>query len=61
MSGSIRRPEVQAASSDAFSFGVNDAHAQGLRNLMVMATLPWTAMFAMQAEIAEEAVRRVTR
>ena len=52
MIGPICRPYSQEASTDAFSFGAADMHAQSLRNMMVLATLPWMAMWAVGAEMA---------
>lgn len=37
---------------EAFSFGATDMQAQGMRNLMVMATLPWAALWALGSEMA---------
>ena len=41
--------------ADAFAFGSEDMAAQGWRNLMVLAALPWTAAFALGAELAAAA------
>ena len=48
MTGTQRR----APEADAFAFGVADMQLQGLRNMLVLATLPWTAMLALGAELA---------
>lgn len=58
MFGNLCRPGGSDRGSDPFSFGAADLHRQGLRNLMVLATLPWAAAFAVAAEFASVASRR---
>lgn len=49
----VDRPRSSAETGgDAFAFGAPDMHLQGMRNLMVLATLPWAAFVAMGAEFA---------
>lgn len=53
MTGSDRAgSRTDAAAADAFAFGMADMQLQGLRNILVLATLPWTAMLALGAELA---------
>ena len=51
--GPICKPSQHDGATDAFSFGATDAHVQGMRNLMVLATLPWAAMWALGAEMTQ--------
>ena len=53
------RPTSRAAAADVFGFGDDDMQAQSLRNMALMWTLPWAAVWAFHSELAEEALSRI--